>query len=80
MINNLIANIVDVEMVQSVVSFSEDFLLCFFCCRPHLNFMHRNGLVGSANSPTLAVAASKFDIYQMMCVQFELLMMGGKPP
>ena len=33
---------------------------------------------GSANSPTLAVAASKFDIYQMLYVQFELLMMGGK--
>jgi hypothetical protein len=32
----------------------------------------------SANSPTLAVAASKLDIYQMLCVQFELLMMGGK--
>jgi hypothetical protein len=32
----------------------------------------------SANSPTLAVAASKLDIYQMLCAQFELLMMGGK--
>jgi hypothetical protein len=32
----------------------------------------------SANSPTLAVAASKLDIYQMVCVQFELLMMDGK--
>ena len=32
----------------------------------------------SANSTTLAVAASKPDIYQMLCVQFELLMMGGK--
>jgi hypothetical protein len=31
-----------------------------------------------ANSPTLAVAVSKLDIYQMLCVQFELLMMGGK--
>ena len=31
-----------------------------------------------ANSPTLAVAASKLDIYQMLYVQFELLMMGGK--
>jgi hypothetical protein len=30
-----------------------------------------------ANSPTLAVAASKLDIY-MLYVQFELLMMGGK--
>jgi hypothetical protein len=27
---------------------------------------------------TLAVAASKPDIYQMLYVQFELLMMGGK--
>jgi hypothetical protein len=35
--------------------------------------------LGSANSHTLAVAASKLDIYQMPCVQFELLMMGGKP-
>jgi hypothetical protein len=26
----------------------------------------------------LVVAASKPDIYQMLCVQFELLMMGGK--
>jgi hypothetical protein len=33
---------------------------------------------GGANSPTLAVAASKLDIYQMLYVQFELLMMGGK--
>ena len=32
----------------------------------------------SAKSPTLAVAVSKLDIYQMLCVQFELLMMGGK--
>jgi hypothetical protein len=33
----------------------------------------------SSNSPTLAVAASKLDIYPMLCVQFfELLMMGGK--
>jgi hypothetical protein len=31
-----------------------------------------------SNSPTLAVAASKLDIYQMLCEQFELLMMGGK--
>ena len=37
MVNNLIANNVDVERVQSVVSFSEDFLLCFFCRRSHLN-------------------------------------------
>jgi hypothetical protein len=34
--------------------------------------------VGSANSPTPAVAASKLDLHQMMYVQFELLMMGGK--
>jgi hypothetical protein len=27
---------------------------------------------------TLAVATSKLDVYQMLCVQFELLMMGGK--
>jgi hypothetical protein len=26
----------------------------------------------------LAVAASKLDIYQMLCTVFELLMMGGK--
>jgi hypothetical protein len=32
----------------------------------------------SANWPTLAVAASKLDIYQMLYVQFELLTMGGK--
>jgi hypothetical protein len=25
---------------------------------------------GTANSPTLAVAASDLDIYQMLCVQF----------
>jgi hypothetical protein len=31
-----------------------------------------------ANSPTLAVAASKLDVYQMLYVQFELLMMGAK--
>jgi hypothetical protein len=35
-------------------------------------------LAFSANSPTLAVATSKLDAYQMLCVQFELLMMGGK--
>jgi hypothetical protein len=29
---------------------------------------------------TLAVAASKLSIYQILCVQFDLLMMGGKPP
>jgi hypothetical protein len=28
--------------------------------------------------PRFGVAASKLDIYQMLCVQFELLMMGGK--
>jgi hypothetical protein len=33
----------------------------------------------SANSPMLAVAAGKLDIYQMLCVKFELLIMGGKP-
>jgi hypothetical protein len=27
----------------------------------------------------LAVAAGKLDIYQMLCVKFELLIMGGKP-
>ena len=32
----------------------------------------------TANSSTLAVAASKPDTCQMLCVQFELLMMGGK--
>jgi hypothetical protein len=32
----------------------------------------------SANSPTLGVAASKLDMYQMLCVQFELPIMGGK--
>ena len=32
-----------------------------------------------ANSPTLAVAASKLDAHKMLCVHFELLMMGGKP-
>jgi hypothetical protein len=32
----------------------------------------------NANSPTLVVAASKLDMYQMLCVQFELLTMGGK--
>ena len=31
-----------------------------------------------ANSPTLTIAASKFDIYQMLYVQFELLMMDEK--
>ena len=44
MINNLIANSVDVEMVPSVVSFLKFFGCVFFCCRLHLNFMHRNGL------------------------------------
>jgi hypothetical protein len=33
---------------------------------------------GSASSRTLAGAASKLDIYQMLYVQFELPMMGGK--
>jgi hypothetical protein len=31
-----------------------------------------------SNSTTLTVAANKFDIYQMLYVQFDLLMMGGK--
>jgi hypothetical protein len=34
----------------------------------------------NANSTALAVAASTLDIYQMLYVQFELLMIGGKPP
>jgi hypothetical protein len=37
-----------------------------------------NCIYSSANSPTLAVAASKLDIYQMLYIQIELLMMGGK--
>jgi hypothetical protein len=32
----------------------------------------------AVNALPLAVAASKLDIYQMLCVQFELLMMSGK--
>ena len=32
----------------------------------------------TANSPTLAVAASKLDIYQMLFIQYELLMISGK--
>jgi hypothetical protein len=40
---------------------------------------HQELKLYSANSPMLAVAASKLDIYQMLYVQFELLMMGGKP-
>jgi hypothetical protein len=32
----------------------------------------------SANLPTLAVVASKLHMYQMLYVQFKLLMMGGK--
>jgi hypothetical protein len=40
--------------------------------------LYTKHLVYVANSPTLAVAASKLDIYQMLCVQFELLMTGGK--
>jgi hypothetical protein len=35
-------------------------------------------LAHNANSPTLVVAASKLDVYQMLYVQSELLMMGGK--
>ena len=34
----------------------------------------------SANSPTLAVVASKLEIYQMLCDSFELLMIGGETP
>jgi hypothetical protein len=34
----------------------------------------------TATSTTPKGAASKPDVYQMLCVQFELLMMGGKPP
>jgi hypothetical protein len=37
------------------------------------------GEVVLVNSPTLVVAASKLDIYQTLCLQFELLMMGGEP-
>jgi hypothetical protein len=29
--------------------------------------------------PTLEVAVSKLNIYQMLYIQFELLLMGGKP-
>jgi hypothetical protein len=36
-------------------------------------------VIGGANSPALAVAASKLDTYQMLYILFELLMMGGKP-
>ena len=32
----------------------------------------------SWNSPTLAVASRKLNIYQMLCLRFELLMMGGE--
>ena len=32
----------------------------------------------SWQSPMLAVAASKLDVYQVLYAQFELLMMGGK--
>jgi hypothetical protein len=42
----------------------------------YAEFLHYN--CEPANSPTLAVAASKLDIYQMLYVQFELLMTGGK--
>jgi hypothetical protein len=41
-------------------------------------FIAVNALRVSVHSPTLAVAASKLDIYQMLYVPFELLMMGGK--
>jgi hypothetical protein len=43
------------------------------------HILTKQRILTSANSPTLAVAASKLDIYQMLDVQFELLMMGGKP-
>jgi hypothetical protein len=43
---------------------------------PHQEFISCTH--STANSPTLAVAASKLDIYQMLYVQFELLMMGEK--
>jgi hypothetical protein len=42
-----------------------------------VNALHVSGGF-SAHSPTLAVAASKLDKYQMLCVEFELLMMGGR--
>jgi hypothetical protein len=43
-----------------------------------VNALHVSGGCWN-NSPTLAVAASKLDIYLMLCVQFfELLMMGGE--
>jgi hypothetical protein len=41
-----------------------------------VNALHVSG--GFSNSPTLAVAASKLDTYQMLCTVFELLMMGGE--
>jgi hypothetical protein len=34
----------------------------------------------AVNTVHVAVAASKLDIYQMLYVQFELLMMADKPP
>jgi hypothetical protein len=34
--------------------------------------------VGELALPTLAVAASKLDVYQMLYIQSELLMMGGE--
>ena len=37
-----------------------------------------SSLLAAANPRTLAVAASKLNIYQMLYVQFEPLMMGGK--
>jgi len=39
---------------------------------------HHQELKNCSNSPTLAVAASKLDIYPMLCTVFELLMMGGE--
>jgi hypothetical protein len=49
-------------------------------CIQHLQYVKLACCYRTANSPTLAVATSKLDIYQMLYVQFELLMMGGKPP
>jgi uncharacterized membrane protein YgdD (TMEM256/DUF423 family) len=45
----------------------------------HLVYVKLACQLCSANSPALAVVASKLDVYQMLCVKFELLMTGGKP-
>jgi hypothetical protein len=51
----------------------------FFCPSSGAQTVHTaSGICQSANSPTLTVAASKIDIYQMLYEQFELLMMSGK--